>query len=75
MSHRLVELAVPKNRKFADGTYDTKWGSQNPIRRIASATLTYEPSDRILELAEPKKDQTKQYVIILINFNEIISKL
>ena len=60
MSHRLVELAVPKGRKYGDGTYDTNWGmSQNPIRRISSATLKSEPSERILKLSEPKKIQTK----------------
>ena len=55
LSHRVVELAAPKSRKFQDGTYDYTWGSQAPIRKISQATLSAEASSRLEELAKPKQ--------------------
>ena len=56
LSRRVVELAAPKSRKYADGTYDLRWAAHTqPIRRIPSAALRAKASERTLELSEPRK--------------------
>ena len=49
-------MAAPKSRKYADGTYDLRWGAHTqPIRRIPSAALRAKASERTLELSEPRR--------------------
>ena len=56
LSRRVVELAAPKSRKYADGTYDLRWANHTqPIKRIPSAALRAKASERTIELSEPRK--------------------